>query len=148
MKWLLLLVMFAGVVHADTTQSGEVDDQTKGHTSAMLDKACVKGDGESCWRAGQATDDNAKARRYYEQACNKRHVRSCFELAKVLETDNDNDNRSWKAIVVICKKLINIFEPRCNTEDPYACNKLAEVYEKMTDAYRDLACQADSEYCQ
>jgi len=118
------------------------NDQMKAQGLAMFDMACVKGHVESCRYLAGIADDDAKARKYYERACNMRDVQSCFELAKLMGAAGDD--KSKMATIAIYKKLIGILEPRCDTKEVYACTSLAEVYEQMAIKYRDRACQAET----
>jgi TPR repeat protein len=126
---------------------------------AMLDKACAKGDAESCWYVARIADpgpragaaERAKAAANYERACNKQHVRACLELAAILSLPGDD--KAKRAATAASKKGSAILERRCAKKEAAACTWLASLYEegaalpqdaaKATE-YRERACQITS----
>jgi TPR repeat protein len=130
------------------------DRQVRGR--AMLDKACAKGDAESCWFVARIADpgegapatERIKAVGDYERACNKQHARACFGLAAVLGLGEDE--KSKKAAAAATKKAITLLDGRCTKNDAPACDWMARLYaygpavppdETKANEYRERSCQ-------
>lgn len=131
-------------------QDADNDAQMKKRGIALFDKACMKGHTESCHYVGKNSDDDAKALKYYERACNLQYAPSCVELGNRLSSADDD--KSKKTAMVFYKKAIGMLEPRCDAKEADACAMLVELYEQMVNECRarlDRACQAGaSQQCE
>src|SRR5678815_1601458 len=74
-----------------------VDQTVLPRALALFDRACAKGDAESCWQSANLVwqfdsrdkGDGTKPRAAFQKACAKNHARACIRLGEIAAASTD-----------------------------------------------------------